>query len=263
MFINTMSSLSLKVRQMRLRYIICIAALALSMDSVAQIGEHRNDFAIGVNAGYTMSNIGFTPKVTQTNLGGMTGGVSFRYVCEKYFSTVCSIYGEVNYTQMGWKERILDANDQPVVNAVTGLPEQYSRTLNYIQVPIFAHLAWGRERKGIQFFFQAGPQFGYLIGESTKTNFALSDMNLDDRSNKVYAQDTMPVENKFDYGIAVGMGLEVSINRVGHFLLEGRYYYGLGNIYGDSKRDFFSKSNNNSIVVKLSYLFDLTRTKNK
>ena len=57
MFINTMSSLSLKVRQMRLRYIICIAALALSMDSVAQIGEHRNDFAIGVNAGYTMSNI--------------------------------------------------------------------------------------------------------------------------------------------------------------------------------------------------------------
>ena len=167
-----MSSLSLKVRQMRLRYIICIAALALSMDSVAQIGEHRNDFAIGVNAGYTMSNIGFTPKVTQTNLGGMTGGVSFRYVCEKYFSTVCSIYGEVNYTQMGWKERILDANDQPVVNAVTGLPEQYSRTLNYIQVPIFAHLAWGRERKGVQFFFQAGPQFGYLIGESTKTNFA-------------------------------------------------------------------------------------------
>ena len=82
-------------------------------------------------------------------------------------------------------------------------------------------------------------------------------MNLDDRSNKVYAQDTMPVENKFDYGIAVGMGLEVSINRVGHFLLEGRY------LYGDSKRDFFSKSNNNSIVVKLSYLFDLTRTKNK
>ena len=244
-------------------FIISAILSIVPVAMTAQIGEHRNDLAIGFNGGLNMSSVSFTPKVSQAKLNGITRGLSVRYVCEKYFSTVCSIYGEVNYTQMGWKERILDANDQPVVNAVTGLPEQYSRTLNYIQVPIFAHLAWGRERKGVQFFFQAGPQFGYLIGESTKTNFALSDMNLDDRSNKVYAQDTMPVENKFDYGIAVGMGLEVSINRVGHFLLEGRYYYGLGNIYGDSKRDFFSKSNNNSIVVKLSYLFDLTRTKNK
>lgn len=227
----------------------------------AQIGQHRNDLAVGVNVGYTMSNVGFTPKVTQSTMGGKTAGVSLRYVCEKYFNTVCSIYGEVNYAQMGWKERILSSTDQPVINGVTGLPEQYSRTLNYIQVPVFAHLAWGREHRGVQFFFQAGPQFGYLLSESTKTNFNFADRNTTDRSSQVCAQDTMSVENKFDYGIAAGMGLELSLRRVGHFLLEGRYYYGLGNIYGDSKRDYFSKSNNSSIVVKLTYLFDIVRTK--
>ena len=247
--------------KLTIQYIVFVLLFSCATVASAQIGQHRNDFSIGVNGGYTLSNVGFTPKVTQSLLGGTTAGLSWRYVCEKYFSTICSIYGEVNYTQMGWKERILTTDNQPVINAVSGLPEQYSRTLNYLQVPVFAHLAWGKEHSGMQFFFQLGPQFGYLLSEKTITNFNFKDRNTADRSNVVCAQDTMAVENKFDYGIAAGAGIELSVRRVGHFLLEGRYYYGLGNIYGDSKRDYFSKSNNSSIVVKLTYLFDVVRTK--
>ena len=247
--------------KLTIRYIVFVLLFSCATVASAQIGQHRNDFSIGVNGGYTLSNVGFTPKVTQSLLGGTTAGLSWRYVCEKYFSTICSIYGEVNYTQMGWKERILTTDNQPVINAVSGLPEQYSRTLNYLQVPVFAHLAWGKEHSGMQFFFQLGPQFGYLLSEKTITNFNFKDRNTADRSNVVCAQDTMAVENKFDYGIAAGAGIELSVRRVGHFLLEGRYYYGLGNIYGDSKRDYFAKSNNSSIVVKLTYLFDVVRTK--
>lgn len=247
--------------KLTIRYIVFVLLFSCATVASAQIGQHRNDFSIGVNGGYTLSNVGFTPKVTQSLLGGTTAGLSWRYVCEKYFSTICSIYGEVNYTQMGWKERILTTDNQPVINAVSGQPEQYSRTLNYLQVPVFAHLAWGKEHSGMQFFFQLGPQFGYLLSEKTTTNFNFKDRNTADRSNVVCAQDTMAVENKFDYGIAAGAGVELSVRRVGHFLLEGRYYYGLGNIYGDSKRDYFSKSNNSSIVVKLTYLFDVVRTK--
>ena len=72
----------------------------------------------------------------------------------------------------------------------------------------------------------------------------------------------MSIENKFDYGIALGLGAEYSVPKVGHFLLEARYSYGLGNIYGNSKKDYFAKSNYGQIVVKLAYLFDITRTKN-
>lgn len=242
--------------------ILTLLILALPCFAFAQIGEHRNDFAIGGNFGYSMTNVGFTPKVTQATHTGMTAGLSLRYVCEKYFNTICSVYAELNYTQAGWKEDILTDNNSPVINPVTSQPEKYSRTLNYIQVPIFAHLAWGREKKGVQFFAQAGPQFGYLISEKTETNFEFDKRNTDDRASLICAQDTMSVENKFDYGIAVGAGIEYSIPKVGHFILEGRYYYGLGNIYGDSKRDYFSKSNNNNIIVKLTYLFDITKTKN-
>ena len=127
--------------KLTIRYIVFVLLFSCATVASAQIGQHRNDFSIGVNGGYALSNVGFTPKVTQSLLGGTTAGLSWRYVCEKYFSTICSIYGEVNYTQMGWKERILTTDNQPVINAVSGLPEQYSRTLNYLQVPVFAHLA--------------------------------------------------------------------------------------------------------------------------
>ena len=60
----------------------------------------------------------------------------------------------------------------------------------------------------------------------------------------------MKVEHKFDYGIAAGLGVEYTIPRVGHFLLEGRYYYGLGNIYGDTKRDYFASSNYQTICTR-------------
>lgn len=227
----------------------------------AQIGDHRNDLAIGVNGGYVLSNVAFLPKVTQTFHGGPTGGFSVRYVCEKYFNTICSIYGEVNYAQIGWKENIIDRNEQPVINPTTGVAEHFQRNMTYLQVPVFAHLAWGREQKGMQFFFQAGPQFGLHITDKPVKNFDLDDRNITDRVNQVVRQDTMAVENKIDYGIAAGIGMEYSHPKVGHLLLEARYYYGLGNIYKDSKRDYFSTSRFSNIVLKLTYLFDITRTK--
>lgn len=243
--------------------VVLILAFVPMLRAHAQIGEHRNTFSVGINGGYNLTNVRFTPKVVQSMKGGITGGFSMRYTVEKYFSTIASIAAEVNYGQLGWKEDIKDLNDEPVINSVTGVAEEYSRTINYIQIPLFAHLAWGRENKGFNFFVNAGPQLGIFVSESTKMNFNFDERNTTDRANSTCAQDTMEVENKFDYGIAAGVGVEYSHPKLGHFLLEGRYYYGLGNIYGDSKRDYFGSSNFGTITVKLTYLFDITRSKAK
>lgn len=243
-----------------------IAVVALSVCSLttvqAQIGEHRSDFAIGANGGYVLSKVGFTPTVQQKQHGGITGGVSLRYVCEKYFKTICSVYAEVNYAKVGWTEDILDIENNAVLISGTGEALKYQRDITYIQIPVFAHLAWGREERGFNFFVNLGPQIGFYLNESTTTNFDKTTPTENDRVSNITAQYDMPVEKKLDYGIAAGAGMEYSIPKVGHFLLEGRYYYGLGNIYGSSKKDYFGKSNFGQIVVKASYLFDITRTKN-
>lgn len=241
------------------RHIIIILLSLLPLGALAQIGQHRNTFSVGVNGGYNLTTVRFTPKVVQSMKGGITGGISMRYTVEKYFSTIASIAAEVNYGQMGWKEDIRDLNDQPVINAVTGVAEQYERTVSYVQVPIMAHLAWGRENRGVNFFVNAGPQFGVYLSESSKMSFDWDKRNMTDRANSICAQDTMAVQNKFDYGIAAGAGIELATPKAGRFLLEGRYYYGLGNIFGDSKRDYFGSSNYGTITIKLTYLFDITR----
>lgn len=244
-----------------MRKFILFLGLICTFNAVAQVGQHRNDFSIGFNGGYVLSSVSFSPSVPQKMHGGVTGGLSLRYVCEKYFNTVCSIYAEVNYASLGWRDKIQDVNNAPVINEITGEAEAYSRTINYIQVPIMAHLAWGKESRGVQFFINLGPQFGIYLNESTKMNFDFEKRNRTARSSSIVAQDTMAVEKKFDYGIAAGIGLEYTVPRVGHFLVEGRYYYGLGNIYGDSKRDYFGRSNFGNIILKMIYLFDITKTK--
>ena len=249
-----------------MKYLLALSLLAfLPYTATAQVGDYRTDFAIGGSAGYVMSNVGFVPDVPQGWLPGYTAGLSVRYTCEKYFSSICSIVGEVNVTQTGWKEDIRDANNDPVYyydDAEKMNPLNYERKITYVQIPFLARLGWGRERKGLQAFIQAGPQIGFYLSESTKTNIMLGHGTANQRASQVVAQDTLAVQNKFDYGIAAGAGIELSLPKVGHFILEGRYYYGLGNIFKNSKSDYFGKSNYGQIVIKATYLFDIIRTRN-
>ena len=75
-------------RLARLLYLCLLAFFPFSVH--AQVGQYRTDFAVGVNGGYIMDRISFVPEVSQKMLGGLTGGLTLRYTCEKYFS---SIYG--------------------------------------------------------------------------------------------------------------------------------------------------------------------------
>lgn len=262
-----------------MRKILSVILLFVSLSAAAQVGEYRRDLAVGVNGGYVLSSVNFMPEVPQNMLGGMTLGLTARYTCEKYFHSICAVVAELNYAQIGWDEKILSMQDQPVpLHTDPTQTLRYTRKMNYVQIPLLARLGWGRERSGVQFFLHLGPQFGLFMSESTDTNFDVRDPAFDPKINKgaygkdykyaklrashVVAQDSMAVENKFDYGVAVGLGMEVSNRHVGHFLIEGRYYYGLGNIYGNTKRDHFGRSNFSNIVVKFTYLFDIIRTKN-
>jgi hypothetical protein len=244
------------------KYLLVLFLSFISFAVKAQVGEYRTDFAVGVNGGYVLSIVGFQPDVPQSMLGGMTMGVTLRYTCEKYFKSICAIVAEVNLVQTGWKEKIQGMENQPLYYEGSTEALHYQRKMTYLQIPLFARLGWGRERKGIQGFFQVGPQLGIFLSESTTTNLIDGEEPTEQRSSSIVEQESKPVEKKFDYGIAGGAGIEFSVPKVGHFMLEGRYYYGLGNIYGNSKSDYFGKSNFGQIVIKATYLFDIVKTKN-
>ena len=217
----------------------------------AQVGEPRSELCVGVNAGVSLNKIDFTPTIQQYFHVSPIIGISFRYTCEKYFSTVCALQAELNYTSLGWRENIIDKESNP-------LPDTYRRDLHYLQLPLLARLGWGREQRGLMFYVLAGPQIGYCFGESTtqSAEWTTDDAGVPIRPGNVTYQYGKSVEHKLDYGITAGLGLELS-TKIGHFDLEGRYYYGLGDIYGNSKKDFFSRSANGTIIIKLAYLMNL------
>ena len=233
--------------------------------SSAQVGDYRHVWALGVSGGIAMNSVGFMPEVSQKTHMGAAIGITGRYTSEKYFSTICSIQMECNIAKLGWKQNIKTISGTQVINPNTGVAEEYTRDITYLQIPIMAHLAWGKERHGINAFINAGPQLGFMMSEKTTKNYDLpyipdfypDYIEGEVRANTEVAQETMDIENKFDYGIAFGAGVEWDIKHFGRISLEGRYYYGLGNLFGDSKKDEFGKSNNGAIYVKLAYLKDL------
>ena len=101
------------------------------------------------------------------------------------------------------------------------------------------------------FFIHAGPQIGFFISDTRKKNDAWENFTTPEQHDK-------DVENKFDYGITGGAGLELR-TKAGNFLVEGRYYYALSDFYKSTKKDYFSRSAHGTIVAKITYLFDLKK----
>lgn len=159
---------------------------------------------------------------------------------------MCGVQMEINYSQRGWSEKIEDGSENT-----------YSRTMNYVEIPLFAHLAFGKDalNRGVKFFINMGPQISFFLSDKEKMS---DNWDTSSRPNGVTEQYGKAVENKFDYGIAAGAGLELSTG-IGHFLLEGRYYMGLGDFYKSTKKDYFGRSAHSYIGVRAAYLFDITK----
>ncbi len=220
-----------------LRYIVLLFAVMTLQLGWAQRSDYPPEFTVGAKAGVTLSSVAFSPKVTQSMLLGYSGGVSIRYIEEKFFGLIA----EVNYTQCGWKETF------------EGDSYKYSRSLNYISIPFMTHFFFGN--KTVRGFINAGPQMGFFLGDSYKSNFDINNLPSFTQKGKVTEIYTMDIAHKFDYGITAGAGVEFRFKKVHGLMLEGRYYYGLGDIFKNRKKDTFASSHNQIISISVGYLY--------
>lgn len=214
-----------------------LVASGLSVLSSSAQTHYSSNVSVGVKGGVDLSRVSFTPSVKQGFAMGGNAGVAFRYIEESHFGLIA----EVNFEQRGWKE---DFEEYPF---------EYSRTLNYVQIPFLAHIYFGRRGR---FFFNAGPEIGFMIGESTKANFDYSNISsVPDfpSSLRTTYQYEMAAENKVDFGISAGLGGEFSINKMNSIYIEGRFYYGLGNVLRSGRTENFRGSNSMSVMASIGY----------
>jgi hypothetical protein len=185
--------------------------------------------AAGVMGGVNFANIDlsatdFSPNLDQ-RVGGI-GGAFFRYDFRDGFG----LQVEGLFTQKGTKTNDLD------VDGVGG-PDEYRALVNYIEIPILAHVGIAASPTTRVRFF-GGPAFAFKVGDRQE-------------ANGVEIPDDVAFDIKSsDVGLTFGGGLD--INR---FLVDLRYTLGLREINADDAGIDNLKAKNRTFSVMFGYRF--------
>jgi hypothetical protein len=200
------------------------------------------ELSLGVIGGAVMSQMNFDASTTmpQDMAKGYTCGVSARYIEEYHFG----LQVEALLTRRGYQDRF----DEEYGDM------SFKRSLTYLEVPVLSHIYFPfgkRDRSEIS--VNLGPKFGVMLWDKTDSN--LPD-DFGQAGSATYglqdAHHTMAVSNRFDYGIQAGLGYEFRFSPKVSLQLEGRYYFGLGNIFPDEKSDVFETSSNQHVMVVMT-----------
>lgn len=218
--------------------IVVILLLIACATTFAQPRLRQPEMYLGVQAGATASSVLFQPKVdymkplTKAIVLGANGGLVFRYSGQK----CVGVQVELNYLQRGWREQ----------NSELGI--DYTRRLHYIELPFLTHIYFGK--KLCRGFINLGPEIGYCFREQTSgTQNPLA--------NKQYAN----IDNRFDWGVAGGLGLAFRTPKAGLYQLEARFNYGLGTIFSSKATDYFSQSNPIELSINLAWMWEFRNHK--
>ncbi len=215
------------------KVLFILSLLFICCGASAQYNFKKPELYVGTNQGVALwPHVGFDPKVEQTFDVRYHGGITLRYIIQKYFG----IQAEVNYTQRGWSEKSSNG-------------EKYSHRLDYIEIPLATHIMFGP--RNFKFYIQLGPKIRFLVNDVATAPF----------SEKPGIQQTKNIENKFDYSVFGGLGIEYRTKWAGCFFFEARYDYGLGNIFSVRKGEDFSVANNQAITLSVGFLFDVLSRK--
>lgn len=232
------------------KYLLLLLILGLSACYIqGQTKDFKPGWDIGVGFGPTFATVDFQTgknyeRLTTKNRQQFYGGLAIRYISEKNLGFIL----EVNYSQQGWEEdfKTEEVKDKQFF---------HSHQLNYLEVPFLTHIYFGNK---VRFVFNLGPKLSYLLSENEEMNDALKQYLANGEANSytVTHQYFRKADRKIDYAIMAGLGIELRTG-IGNFMLEGRYTFGLGDIYNNSKADYFTRSANRVIGAKLTYYVKL------
>lgn len=198
----------------------CIIAFAASV---------KAQWQVGVTAGYALNTMStdtrYAYDLNYGNRGGITFGVPVAYSFNEWFALRADVmYIQKNYekTRSGFFKGLYDKT-----------------TNSFASLPLVAQFSFGGER--LKGFVNGGGYIGYWLSSSIKGKTA----NLDERdtnptdylsqTNQVYFETDVDFnslrDNRLDYGLTAGAGLEYRLNNLLGITAEVRHYYGLANLY--------------------------------
>ena len=230
------------------KHILAVALCALLFAPVSVQGQLRlrnPEMYVGVHGGLLASTVTFSPNVStmdkfiETCILGGNGGFVFRYSEQR----CCAVQVELNYMQRGWRE-YQEGSDSIAEGS-------YTRKLHYLELPFLMHIYFGSQSwRG---FVNLGPQVGYCISDDMGSG------SLKDNT----AHQHMSIDNRFDWGIAGGIGFYYRSRNAGVYQFETRFNYSFGTVFGSKTTDYFRKSNSMNLSFNVAWLWEIKKDKQR
>lgn len=173
----------------------------------------------GVKGGFNTTNLSEVHGDSGPRYGFHLGGFAAFPLSDAYMFYV---QPEIIYSMQGEK------------NTTASKDELYK--LDYINVPILFKPYFSE--KDTSFYALIGPQLGFLVSESVKTN--------GQEQAEIYQDDTY---SKFDLGVLAGLGF--SLNRNVEF--EIRYNYGFMDVVDDGTGNDTTKNRTSNLHFSINY----------
>ena len=209
---------------------ICFrVATALLLLAVAGPSPASAQVTGGVMGGVNLANIDFSATNVSLNFDqriGVIGGGFLRYDFRDNFG----LQVEGLFSQKGTKTNELNADG-------VGELDEFKALINYIEIPILAHVGVKTGTATIVRFF-GGPAFAFKVSDRQEVNGA-----------EVPSEEELDIKSS-DVGITFGGGLD--INR---FIVDLRYTFGLRDINGEVEGLDNLKVKNRTFSVMFGYRF--------
>ena len=194
---------------------LIFASLALGLMSISGIQAQEKTASFGFKGGLNFSNL-YTDNVDDNNvLTGFNAGLYAKFPISKGIA----IQPEISYTTKGAELVYNNA----FVNGVAKF------NVNYIEVPVLLVM-----NITDNFNLHVGPYAAYMVSGKTS-----NDSNLISTQRELDTKDF----NKFDAGLAGGLGIDLDVVNFGV-----RYNYGLTKIAKQSNTSFISSDAKNSVL---------------
>ena len=202
---------------------LTIVAVLMGFLAIPAFSQDSNVTRFGVKGGLNFSNF----RVDDIEDNNVKAGLNLGLFMKLPISDVVAIQPELLYSSKGSKLRY--------DNVIQGEGE-YRFNMNYVELPIM-----GVFHIGDVFNIQVGPYLAYLASANIK--------NMDDDLNIQGVADLNEDNfNRFDYGVAAGIGLDFN-----GFVVGARYNYGLNEI-GESGSLSGQMTNNSKNSVGTVYV---------
>lgn len=210
-----------------MKKITAVLILLTAFAAIPAFSQSQNVTRFGVKGGVNFANFRVDEIEDNNVKAGLNLGLFFKMPVSESFA----IQPELLYSSKGSK---LEYD-----NALQGKGE-YRFNMNYLELPIMGVISIGE-----RFNVQVGPYVGYLAN----TNIKNMEKDFDIVDVEDLNEDSF---NRFDYGLAAGIGFDLD-----GFVIGARYNYGLAEV-GDSGKlsgQLLNNAKNSAATVYVGFGF--------